>query len=177
MFDHVQCLAGWSHPRLFDEDDALRRQHPRPRALFRVLTCAAALLVPVCAAVVPTAAAAPAAPAGATVRAFTADDPVTDVHGLKGEYFSMSAPGARDFAEFGATTLDPDINFPGLTGAFESATGRTEHTTARWTGQIEAPESGEYTFWAIGDNGFRLSLDNNVVIDHWEIAEKPSTLM
>ncbi|WP_435297605.1 LamG-like jellyroll fold domain-containing protein [Streptomyces sp. YPW6] len=168
MFDHVQCLAGWRHPRLFDEDDALRRQHPRPRALFRALTCAAALLIPVGAAVVPTAAAAPAAPAGATVRAFAADDPVADVHGLKGEYFSMSAPGARDFAELGATTLDPDINFPGLTGAFESATGRTEHTTARWTGQIEAPETGEYTFWAVGDNGFRLFLDGNVVIDHWE---------
>ncbi|NEE41323.1 glycoside hydrolase family 2, partial [Streptomyces sp. SID7982] len=74
----------------------------------------------------------------------------------------------RDFAELGATTLDPDINFPGLTGTFESATGKTEHTTARWTGQIEAPETGEYTFSAIGDNGFRLYLDGNVVIDHWE---------
>lgn len=80
----------------------------------------------------------------------------------------MSAPGARDFAELGGTSLDPEINFPGLTGTFESATGRTEHTTARWTGQLEAPETGEYTFSAIGDNGFRLFLDGNVVIDHWE---------
>ncbi|NEE28018.1 hypothetical protein G3M53_21460, partial [Streptomyces sp. SID7982] len=63
MFDYVQCLAGWRHPRLFDEDDALRRQHPRPRALFRALTCAAALLIPVGATLVPTAAAAPAVPA------------------------------------------------------------------------------------------------------------------
>ncbi|MFC8705331.1 LamG-like jellyroll fold domain-containing protein [Streptomyces anulatus] len=168
MFDYVQCLAGSRHPRLFDEDDALRRQHPRPRALFRALTCAAALLIPVGATLVPTAAAAPAVPAEVTAKAFTADDPVTDVHGLKGEYFSMSAPGARDFAELGATSLDPEIDFPGLTGTFESATGRTEHTTARWTGQLEAPETGEYTFSAIGDNGFRLFLDGNVVIDHWE---------
>ncbi|MFJ8711537.1 PA14 domain-containing protein, partial [Streptomyces anulatus] len=146
----------------------MRRQHPRPRALFRALTCAAALLIPVGATLVPTAAAAPAVPAEVTAKAFTADDPVTDVHGLKGEYFSMSAPGARDFAELGATSLDPEINFPGLTGTFESATGRTEHTTARWTGQLEAPETGEYTFSAIGDNGFRLFLDGNVVIDHWE---------
>ncbi len=141
----------------------MRRQHPRHRALFRALTCAAALLIPVGATLVPTAAAAPAA-----VTTFTADDPVTDVRGLKGEYFRMSAPGARDFAELGATALDPEIDFPGLTGTFESATGRTEHTTARWTGQLEAPETGTYTFSAIGDNGFRLFLDGNVVIDHWQ---------
>ncbi|MGN2365139.1 glycoside hydrolase family 2 [Streptomyces luridiscabiei] len=168
MFDYVQCLTGSRYSRLFDEDDALRRQHPRPRALFRALTCAAALLIPVGATLVPTAAAAPATPAPATATAFTADDPVTDVHGLKGEYFSMSAPGARDFAELGATSLDPEIDFPGLTGTFESATGKTEHTTARWTGQLEAPETGSYTFSAIGDNGFRLFLDGNVVIDHWQ---------
>ncbi|MFE9014637.1 LamG-like jellyroll fold domain-containing protein [Streptomyces cyaneofuscatus] len=168
MFDYVQYLSGSRYSRLFDEDDALRRQHPRPRALFRAFTCAAALLIPVGATLVPTAAAAPAALAPATANTFTADDPVTDVHGLKGEYFSMSAPGARDFAELGATSLDPEINFPGLTGTFESATGRTEHTTARWTGQLEAPETGSYTFSAIGDNGFRLFLDGNVVIDHWE---------
>ncbi|WP_162638563.1 PA14 domain-containing protein [Streptomyces bacillaris] len=145
----------------------MRRQHPRHRALFRALTCAAALLMPVGATLVPTAAAAPATPAPAAVTAFTADDPVTDVRGLKGEYFRMSAPGARDFAELGATALDPEIDFPGLTGTFESATGRTDHTTARWTGQLEAPETGTYTFSAIGDNGFRLLLDGNVVIDHW----------
>ncbi|WP_326675665.1 LamG-like jellyroll fold domain-containing protein [Streptomyces sp. NBC_01237] len=172
MFDHVLCLTGPRHFGSFDEDDALRRQHPRPRALFRALACAAALLIPVGATLVPTAAAAPAtpaaAPAGAAATAFAHDDPAIEVNGLKGEYFSMSAPGARDFAELGATVLDPEINFPGLTGAFESATGRTEHTTARWTGLLEAPETGEYTFAASGDNGFRLFLDGNVVIDHWQ---------
>ncbi|WP_328908505.1 PA14 domain-containing protein [Streptomyces sp. NBC_00234] len=145
------------------------RELPRPRALFRALACTAALLLPVGATLVPAAVAAPvSAAAAATAATFAADDPSTEVHGLKGEYFSMSAPGARDFAELGGVALDPEINFPGLTGAFESATGRTEHTTARWTGQIEAPETGEYTFAAIGDNGFRLFVDGNVVIDHWQ---------
>lgn len=154
------------HSGFFDEDDALIRQLARPRTLFRTLACTAALLLPAGAILVPAAAAAPTAgPAAAS--AFTAEEPSTEVHGLKGEYFAMSAPGARDFAELGATALDPDINFPGLTGAFESATGRTEHTTARWTGQIEAPETGDYTFSAIGDNGFRLFIDDKPVIDHW----------
>ncbi|MFJ8965895.1 PA14 domain-containing protein [Lentzea sp. NPDC102401] len=89
------------------------------------------------------------------------------VHGLKGEYFSMSAPGARDFATLGGTVLDADINQGDLTGVFGFLNGRTEHTTARWTGQIAVPQSGDYTFHAIGDNGFRLLIDDKPVIDHW----------
>ncbi|MET0495031.1 MAG: PA14 domain-containing protein, partial [Actinoplanes sp.] len=89
------------------------------------------------------------------------------VHGLKGEYFRMSAPGARDFAELGGVLLDPNIDLPGLAGTFESLTGRTEHTTARWTGSLTAPATGDYTFSMIGDNGFRFLLDNQPVIDHW----------
>ncbi|MEU3642270.1 PA14 domain-containing protein [Lentzea sp. NPDC034063] len=89
------------------------------------------------------------------------------VHGLKGEYFSMSAPGARDFATLGGTVLDADVNQGDLTGVFGFLNGRTEHTTARWTGQIAVPQSGDYTFHAIGDNGFRLLIDDKPVIDHW----------
>jgi hypothetical protein len=89
------------------------------------------------------------------------------VHGLKGEYFRMSAPGARDFAELGGIVLDPNIDLGGLVGTFQSLTGRTEHTTARWTGQLTAPATGDYTFSMIGDNGFRFYLDEQPVIDHW----------
>ncbi|MGQ4488313.1 PA14 domain-containing protein [Streptomyces sp. 372A] len=143
----------------------MRPQTPHPRALFRTAACAAALLIPLGATLVPAAAAAPASAASTT---FKAGDPATTVHGLKGEYFSMSAPGARDFDKLGGVSLDPNINFPGLTGTFESTTGRTENTTARWTGFITAPEDGDYTFAASGDNGFRLFIDGKAVIDHWE---------
>ncbi|MEU8677913.1 LamG-like jellyroll fold domain-containing protein [Streptomyces sp. NPDC048560] len=161
---------GSRHSGFFDEDDALRREPTRPRALFRTIACAAALLLPLGATLIPAAAAAPvtaAAADAASAAAFVTEEPSIEVNGLKGEYFAMSAPGARDFAELGGVTLDPEINFPGLTGAFESATGKSEHTTARWTGQIEAPSTGEYTFSAIGDNGFRLFIDDEPVIDHW----------
>lgn len=89
------------------------------------------------------------------------------VHGLKGEYFTMSAPGARDFANLAGTVLDADMNQGDLTGVFGFLAGRTEHTTARWTGQIAVPQTGDYTFHAIGDNGFRLLIDDKPVIDHW----------
>ncbi|MET4926435.1 PA14 domain-containing protein [Streptomyces sp. PSRA5] len=130
----------------------------RSRPLFRSLLLAVALLLPTTG-FTPAATAADTAPAAA---------PAGEVHGLKGEYFSMSAPGARDFADLGGVALDPQIEFPGLASTFESLTGRTEHTTARWTGRVEAPASGDYTFYATGDNGFRVWIGDKAVIDHWE---------
>ncbi|MCP2244248.1 PA14 domain-containing protein [Lentzea aerocolonigenes] len=94
-------------------------------------------------------------------------DAAEPVHGLKGEYFSMSAPGARDFATLAGTVLDAEVNHPDLTSVFGFLAGRTEHTTARWTGSITVPRTGDYTFHAIGDNGFRLFVDGKPVIDHW----------
>ncbi|MGW1885856.1 LamG-like jellyroll fold domain-containing protein [Streptomyces sp. NPDC001970] len=142
----------------------MTRQHPRPRARLWALLTAAALVLPT-SSVVSTASAAEPTSSASTV---SAEDAAIEVHGLKGEYYSMSAPGARDFAQLGGALLDPQINFSGLTSTFESLTGRAEHTTARWTGQIEAPTTGDYTFYGIGDNGFRLFIDGKPVIDHWE---------
>ncbi|MGW7283603.1 LamG-like jellyroll fold domain-containing protein [Streptomyces sp. NPDC054844] len=142
----------------------MRQRHTRPRARAWALLTAAALTLPTTG-LMSTASAAESS-AGASARA--SEQAAVAVHGLKGEYFSMSAPGARDFAELGGTLLDPQVNFSGLTSTFEELTGQTEHTTARWTGQIEAPATGDYTFYASGDNGFRLFIDGEPVIDHWE---------
>ncbi|KOV72897.1 hydrolase [Streptomyces sp. AS58] len=142
----------------------MTRRHIRPRARVWALLTAAALVLPPSGLMATASAAEPAGQASAP----GAEQSGVEVHGLKGEYFSMSAPGARDFAELGGTLLDPQINFSGLTSTFQELNGRTEHTTARWTGQIEAPTTGDYTFYAIGDNGFRLFIDGNPVIDHWE---------
>ncbi|WP_199439817.1 LamG-like jellyroll fold domain-containing protein [Umezawaea beigongshangensis] len=131
-----------------------------PRPVFRSLTLILLLITSVL-----------ALPAGgapfASAAEPDADSATAEVHGLKGEYFRASAPGAHDFAHLGGITLDPNIDLPGLAATFESLTGRTEHTTARWTGRITAPETGDYTFSAIGDNGFRLFVDDQPVIDHW----------
>jgi hypothetical protein len=142
----------------------MTRAHARPRIRAWALLAATALVLPT-SGLVSTASAAEA-PAGASAHSSGQD--AVAVHGLKGEYFSMSAPGARDFAHLGGTLLDPQINFSGLTDTFKELTGQTENTTARWTGQIEAPATGDYTFYAIGDNGFRLFIDGKAVIDHWE---------
>ncbi|TXS49163.1 LamG-like jellyroll fold domain-containing protein [Streptomyces sp. t39] len=143
----------------------MTQRQTRPRTRLWALLTAAALVLPT-GALLPTAAAAEP-PAGTFASASSSERAAIEVHGLKGEYFGMSAPGARDFAELGGTSLDPQINFPGLTTTFETLTGAAEHTTARWTGGIEAPATGDYTFYGIGDNGFRLFIDGKPVIDHW----------
>ncbi|MER7491246.1 LamG-like jellyroll fold domain-containing protein [Streptomyces pharetrae] len=149
----------------------MTRRHTRRRATVWALLTVAALVLPT-PGLTATASATASAEASAvetsgSASALSAREAAVAVHGLKGEYFRMSAPGARDFAESGGTLLDPQINFSGLTSTFQELTGRTEHTTARWTGRIEAPATGDYTFHAIGDNGFRLFIDGEPVIDHW----------
>ncbi|MET7639962.1 PA14 domain-containing protein [Streptomyces sp. NPDC005438] len=107
-------------------------------------------------------------PAAHAAPGASEDGGPAEAGGLRGEYFRMSAPGARDFAELGGESLEPRVQFSDLTSTFELLNGRQEHTTARWTGRIAAPRSGDYTFHMIGDNGFRLFIDDKPVIDHWE---------
>jgi len=44
--------------------------------------------------------------------------------------------------------------------------------SARWTGTLEAPEDGEYEIAAEGDDGTRLFLDGEKVIDNWSDGAK-----
>jgi concanavalin A-like lectin/glucanase superfamily protein/PA14 domain-containing protein/glycosyl hydrolase family 2 len=99
-----------------------------------------------------------AAPAGASAQ---------DRHGLRGDYYSSSAPGAFDFGELKATVVDPNIQFPDLEPTLQELTGRSDDVTVRWTGRIEPEFSETYTFSMIGDNGFRLWVDGRLIINNW----------
>jgi hypothetical protein len=98
--------------------------------------------------------------------ATAADDPV-EVHGLKGEYYTQSAPGAFDFHELKATGLDTNLDFDNLEPRLAFATGRSDDVNVRWTGRIVPEKTGPHTFSIIGDNGFRLWVDGHLAIDHW----------
>ena len=39
----------------------------------------------------------------------------------------------------------------------------------RWNGKIKAPRSGKYDFMTISDDGVRVWIDGNLIIDNWEI--------
>ncbi len=77
------------------------------------------------------------------------------VNGLLGEYSS------------GKTTVkrtDPIVDFSW--GSQSPAPGiAADNFTVRWSGQIEAPVSGAYTFATRVDDGMRVYIDNKLVLD------------
>ncbi|MFI6656427.1 PA14 domain-containing protein [Streptomyces sp. NPDC050523] len=107
-----------------------------------------------------------AAGLAAAPAATAADDPV-EVHGLKGDYYTQSAPGAFDFDQLKATGFDPNLDFDTLEPRLNFATGQSDDVSVRWTGKIVPEKTGPTTFSIIGDNGFRLWVDGKMVIDHW----------
>ncbi|MBD5785658.1 glycoside hydrolase family 2 [Cellulosimicrobium terreum] len=130
----------------------------RPR---RVLAAAlaAVLTAPLAVATAVSAGAAPDEPAAQAAE-------VGLDNGLKGEYFLSGGP-AWPLTDLKATIPDQRIEFPNLVPTYQELTGRGERTSARWTGSITPEFSEAYTFSAIGDNGFRLWIDDELVIDHW----------
>jgi len=101
---------------------------------------------------------------GATTAAHGA---VEEVNGLRGEYFVDVTEPDFELTELTSTVLDGELNFNNLVPVYEKHTGQGEYTGARWTGQVEAPATGDYTFYVTGDNGFRLWVDDELIIDWW----------
>ena len=81
--------------------------------------------------------------------------------GLRGEYFDST-----DFTSPKVSRVDPNVNFDWGTGAPDPAM-EPEEFSVRWTGQVTAPATGTYTFHVITDDGVRLSVDNQLLIDKW----------
>ncbi|MFC6063834.1 glycoside hydrolase family 2 [Streptomyces ochraceiscleroticus] len=109
-----------------------------------------------------------AAGLAAAPSATAADEPQSDaVHGLKGEYYTQSAPGAFDFHELKSTGFDPDLDFDNLEPRLGYATGQKDDVSVRWTGKIVPAKTGPTTFSLSADNGFRLWIDGRIAIDHW----------
>lgn len=48
---------------------------------------------------------------------------------------------------------------------------RSEYFSVRWTGKIFAPVSGEYKFIIQADDGARLWVDNQLIVDQWREQE------
>ncbi|MFD5133069.1 PA14 domain-containing protein [Streptomyces olindensis] len=94
-------------------------------------------------------------------------DDSAEIHGLKGEYYTHSAPGAFDFHTLKATTFDQDLDFDNLEPRLNFTTGQSDDVSVRWTGRIVPEKSGPHTFSVSADNGFRLWIDGRLAIDHW----------
>lgn len=89
--------------------------------------------------------------------------------GLRGEYFNNpTLSGASVLTRVEA------IDFDWLDGSPASGTVNTDWFSVRWTGEIEAPVSGTYVFSTVSDDGIRLSINGQSVIDNW--TDHPPTV-
>lgn len=84
-------------------------------------------------------------------------------NGLRGEYYNGMVPGA------GAPLLvrtDANIDFD-WGGGSPAAVVPVDYFSARWTGFLTAPFTETFTFWVPSDNGVRVWINNQLVLDKW----------
>jgi glucose/arabinose dehydrogenase len=104
----------------------------------------------------------PAADATYTAT-FTAGGGVAPGSGLTGTYFAEP-----NFTGASVTRLDASINFSwGVNGPMAGIPA--DNFSVRWTGQLEAPSTETYTFFAQSDDGVRVYINGQRIIDNWTI--------
>ncbi len=85
--------------------------------------------------------------------------------GLLAEYFSNTLPAASFPAVATVTTTVPVVNFDWGNG---SPTGISNDLfKARFTGYVQSLDSGTYTFYVTSDDGIRLWVNNQLLVDQW----------
>lgn len=82
--------------------------------------------------------------------------------GLQARYYNAS-----NLTQLKVVREDPRIDFSWGSGSPARSVKR-DGFSARWTGKIEAPESGTYTFFTDTDDGARLWVDGRLIIDKWK---------
>jgi hypothetical protein len=88
--------------------------------------------------------------------------PVTQ--GLKAKYYNNIA-----LAEpFTFVRTDATVNFDDYTGGWVNFGGvGTDYFSVRWTGQVRPTTSGTYTFFAAADDGVRLWVNGQQLVNAW----------
>lgn len=81
--------------------------------------------------------------------------------GLTGEYYSNI-----DFTGTRLTRIDPRVNFNWDTGS-PWPSSPSNRFSVRWTGQVEAIFNETYTFYTRTDDGVRLWIDGQLLVDKW----------
>lgn len=87
--------------------------------------------------------------------------------GLAAQYFDNI-----DFTSQKVVRTDPVVNFDWGTGS-PDATMAADTFSVRWSGQVQAQWSGNYTFYTTSDDGARLWVNGSLVINNW--TDHPAT--
>ncbi len=85
--------------------------------------------------------------------------------GLLGEYYHGSASGAWD--DLVIKRLDPTVDFSWGNGSPEPGVVNVDNFKVRWTGEVEIPSTGTYTFYTQTDDGVRLWVNDVLVLENW----------
>ncbi len=89
-------------------------------------------------------------------------------HGLKAEYFSN--PKLEGSPAF--TRTDPNVNFVwGFSGVSPQL---AKNYSVRWTGVLIPSESADYVVGFMGQDGYRVWLDSNLIVEDWT-THRPAT--
>jgi GH43 family beta-xylosidase len=84
-------------------------------------------------------------------------------NGLRGEYFDDANLTALKF-----TRTDPQINFDFAKSSPLPRYVSADTFSVRWTGMIAARSTGTHTFHLAADDGVRLWINDQLVIDRWQ---------
>ncbi|BFT72039.1 family 43 glycosylhydrolase [Paenibacillus sp. P36] len=110
-----------------------------------------------------------------------AADPISDGHGLMGDFFKcVPNPDNRTditvfkFDDLRGSRAIGNLNGDSFSSIFNQFSGTPDYNTARFTGTIVPAYTEDYTFHMVGDDGFRLWVNGQLIIDFWQQTwEKP----
>ena len=91
--------------------------------------------------------------------------PATAQPGLKGEYYK-----GTNFDQKVLTRTDPELSF-NWRGSSPASGMPKSYYSIRWTGKLLAPVTGKYGFFAKVDDGIRLWIGNQKVMDSWQLND------
>ncbi len=87
-----------------------------------------------------------------------------EVNGLKGEYFNnITLKGTPAL-----TRIDRQIKFRWTMFSPDKDKINYDFYSVRWTGKLTAPETGIFKIGIKGNDGYRLYLNNKLIIDNWQ---------
>ena len=82
--------------------------------------------------------------------------------GLRGDYYNNA-----DFTSFALTRTDAMVNFPSWGSGSPDPSIGADTFSVRWSGQVQAKYSETYTFYTKTDDGVRLWVNDQLLIDKW----------
>jgi len=79
---------------------------------------------------------------------------------------SFSPSALKQITDAAIVRIDPTVNFTWLQASPGPGVA-VDNFSVRWTGQVQAPVAGNYTFSTVSDDGVRLWVNGLLVIDNW----------